>query len=802
MKNALQYLLWSMLVLTTSPAFAQNFNLDIRSSLQYPGQTLANIYGYAQNGKEYALVGASKGLVIVDVTNPDNPVNIVQLPGPDNLWKEIKTYGHYAYVTSEGGQGVQIVDLSALPSPNLTYHFYTGEGQFPEPGTKLNAVHALHIDTKKGFMYLYGGGLYAGGAKVFDLNADPYNPTYVGKYDALGYIHDGYAENDTLYACNLYAGQLAIVNMTDKANPQLLGTVQTPGKFTHNSWLLDDHKHILTTDENENAPSFVTCYDISDPEDIRELDRVSTNDGTKSIGHNTHVLNDWAITSWYSDGVVIADAHRPDNMVITGWYDTWPGTGANFDGCWGVYPFLPSGTIVASNIPNETGGIGKLFVLTPTYTRACYLEGSVTNGCNGQPMFGATIEVNSSDPWINTKTKLDGTFKTGQTQPGNFTVTVSKPGFYSKTVDVTLATAEVTQITVTLEAENAGDLSGTLLEEGSSTPVGNANFVLTSVNDTYTIQSAPDGSFDVSCVPSGTYQAKVSQWGYLVSNVTVTAGTPVQIYLKPVYYDDFEVDLGWSTEATASSGLWERGKPEGTFSQNNAVNPGFDVQTDNNELCYVTGNGGGSAGSDDVDDGSVTLTSPPMRLAAYQDATLSFWYWFYNGGGQGTPPNDNLEVRILNGTETVTLLTETVSQSNWRFSGDISMKDYINLTDDVRVQFIASDLDPGHFVEAGVDIFSVVPGALVSGVNDIYTSASMMVMPNPSATSFAIRYDWPGAQNLSMEVRNLLGQTVMTQQLATATGVLNCGETWTKGVYIVVLRNEGRQSAPVRLVKQ
>ncbi len=802
MKNALQYLLWSMLVLTTSPAFAQNFNLDIRSSLQYPGQTLANIYGYAQNGKEYALVGASKGLVIVDVTNPDNPVNIVQLPGPDNLWKEIKTYGHYAYVTSEGGQGVQIVDLSALPSPNLTYHFYTGEGQFPEPGTKLNAVHALHIDTKKGFMYLYGGGLYAGGAKVFDLNADPYNPTYVGKYDALGYIHDGYAENDTLYACNLYAGQLAIVNMTDKANPQLLGTVQTPGKFTHNSWLLDDHKHILTTDENENAPSFVTCYDISDPEDIRELDRVSTNDGTKSIGHNTHVLNDWAITSWYSDGVVIADAHRPDNMVITGWYDTWPGTGANFDGCWGVYPFLPSGTIVASNIPNETGGIGKLFVLTPTYTRACYLEGSVTNGCNGQPMFGATIEVNSSDPWINTKTKLDGTFKTGQTQPGNFTVTISKPGFYSKTVDVTLATAEVTQITVTLEAENAGDLSGTLLEEGSSTPVGNANIVLTSVNDTYTIQSAPDGSFDVSCVPSGTYQAKVSQWGYLVSNVTVTAGTPVQIYLKPVYYDDFEVDLGWSTEATASSGLWERGKPEGTFSQNNAVNPGFDVQTDNNELCYVTGNGGGSAGSDDVDDGSVTLTSPPMRLAAYQDATLSFWYWFYNGGGQGTPPNDNLEVRILNGTETVTLLTETVSQSNWRFSGDISMKDYINLTDDVRVQFIASDLDPGHFVEAGVDIFSVVPGALVSGVNDIYTSASMMVMPNPSATSFAIRYDWPGAQNLSMEVRNLLGQTVMSQQLATATGVLNCGETWTKGVYIVVLRNEGRQSAPVRLVKQ
>ncbi len=191
---------------------AQNQNIVYRSKLSYTGQTCANICGWAGGGHEYALVGASKGLGIVDVTSPDNPVKIVQLPGPDNFWKEIKTYKHYAYVTSEGGQGLQIVDLSDLPSTTPDYHFYTGDGAI---AGQLSTIHALHIDTTKGYAYLYGSSLFSGGAVVLDLNTDPYNPKYVGKYDALGYVHDGWVDNDTLYASNIYIGLFSIVNMAD-----------------------------------------------------------------------------------------------------------------------------------------------------------------------------------------------------------------------------------------------------------------------------------------------------------------------------------------------------------------------------------------------------------------------------------------------------------------------------------------------------------------------------------------------------------------------------------------------------------
>ncbi len=112
MKQLLKLFVPVVLVIGALPLVAQDFNIQLRGTLDYPGQTLANICGYAQNGQEYALVGASKGLSIVNVTNPTNPVQIVQIPGPNNLWKEIKVYRNYASITTEGGGGVQIVDLT------------------------------------------------------------------------------------------------------------------------------------------------------------------------------------------------------------------------------------------------------------------------------------------------------------------------------------------------------------------------------------------------------------------------------------------------------------------------------------------------------------------------------------------------------------------------------------------------------------------------------------------------------------------------------------------------------------------
>jgi choice-of-anchor B domain-containing protein len=774
------------------PLIAQDFNVQFRSKLTFPGQTLANVCGYTQDGREYALIGASKGLVIAEITNPDNPAIIAQIPGPDNLWKEIKTYRNFAYVTSEGGGGLQIVDMSALPSASLPYKSYTGDGAI---AGQLNTIHALHVDTTAGFVYLFGSNLFQGGAVVLDLNADPYNPTYVGRFSQLGYIHDGFADNDTLYSGHIYAGLLAVVDMSDKSNPVLLGSVETPGKFTHNAWLTGDHKSILTTDET--TPSFLTSYDISDPTDIKELDRFSTNNGFGSIGHNTHILNDWAVTSWYTDGFTIVDAHKPDNLVMTAWYDTWNGTGANFDGCWGVYPFFPSGTVIASNIEP-----GELFILTPTYIRACYLEGTVKGSCTGLPINGASVTVNSNVPQVNTATRSNGVFKTGQHLPGLFTVTVSAPGYQSQTFDVNFVPGEVAQLDVVLEPGSAYNVSGIVINSKTQEPIPNAPLVLYSSQQTYTINTNSNGQFDLDCMLGGVYQVIAGAWGYLPSTaLNINSNGIVNIALEPGYYDDFALDYGWQVSGDGTSGEWTRGEPSGTTYQGQECNTNQDVTTDGNDQCYVTGNGGGNAGSDDVDNGAVVLSSPPIQLAAYNDAVLNFWYWFFNSGGQGTP-NDYFQVVLSNGNQEATLLLESTSASAWRWSGDIHLKDYLPLTNQMSVRFIAADDAPGHLVEAAVDQFSVSPIGSVPTQNPADASAQLKVMPNPSAHTFRLEYNWPGRQDIQLELCNILGQSVVRQQLNADKGFAALGHELAPGVYFLILRSEGRQSVPIKLVKE
>jgi hypothetical protein len=179
--------------------------------------------------------------------------------------------------------------------------------------------------------------------------------------------------------------------MANKSAPELIATQGTPNAFTHNTWLADDRKTLLTTDEVSN--SFLAAFDVSDPTDIVLLDKIQSNPGSNSIVHNTYTWKNWAITSWYKDGFTMVDITRPDNLVQVGDFDTYPTTGSGFEGCWGVYPYFPSGTIVASNINALNTGDGEVFFVTPAYKRACYLEGKITDGLTGLPLSNARILI-------------------------------------------------------------------------------------------------------------------------------------------------------------------------------------------------------------------------------------------------------------------------------------------------------------------------------------------------------------------------------------------------------------------------
>lgn len=430
---------------------AQNgYNFTLLSNLSIGNNEYANIWGYAQNGSEYALLGCTgsaslnDACAIIDVTNPTTPTTLFRIPGPVSTWREIRTYQHYAYITTEAAGtnfGVTIVDLQYLPDSIKTKQ-WSGNGAFGN-------VHALHIDD--GHMYLYGSQnpLSLGGALIVSL-ADPWNPTIVGAYNQR-YIHDGTVSNNKIYAGEIYNGTFTIVDVSNKSTPVVLNSQNTPNEFTHNTWLSTDSKILYTTDEVADA--YVASYNIENTGNIIELDRYKRANSNRAIPHNTYVFNspiitgnnsDYLHTSYYTEGVTIVDATKPDNLVEVAHYDTNPLVGSSFSGVWGVYPYLPSGNVLVSDM--QLG----LFVLDPTYTRASYVEGIVRDKNTNLPIPNASVKLLTNE--LTKAVKLDGTYKLGYVTPGTHTIRYSAPGYASVDIPTNLTTANTVQQDVLLEA--------------------------------------------------------------------------------------------------------------------------------------------------------------------------------------------------------------------------------------------------------------------------------------------------------------------------------------------------------------
>jgi hypothetical protein len=65
-------------------------------------------------GREYAIMGLSNGTGFVDITDPGASVIKSFQPGVSSLWRDVRTHSHYCYAASEGGQGIQVFDMSKL----------------------------------------------------------------------------------------------------------------------------------------------------------------------------------------------------------------------------------------------------------------------------------------------------------------------------------------------------------------------------------------------------------------------------------------------------------------------------------------------------------------------------------------------------------------------------------------------------------------------------------------------------------------------------------------------------------------
>jgi choice-of-anchor B domain-containing protein len=309
------------------------------------------IFGFVQNGKEYGVIGSTLGAHIFDVTDAQNIFPVITIPaasqGASVVNRDYDFFnGHLYMVGDQAGARFQIADVSFLPdSAPIVY----------DSDTLFSRAHTITVDAPTARLYANGGD---GEMSIYDISnpAQPtllLNCTTLPVWSAIQYVHDCFAKNDTVYC---HAGQrgLFVMDFTDIQNPALLGSVtQYPQQgYNHEGWLHNDG--VLYAQADETHGMDIKLFDVSDLSDITLIDTIGSGiSEAYSIAHNVVWRDDFLYASYYHDGLYIFNVSNPENIFISGFYDTCvlPDTN-NYRGNWGVYPLLPSGKILASDMQN------------------------------------------------------------------------------------------------------------------------------------------------------------------------------------------------------------------------------------------------------------------------------------------------------------------------------------------------------------------------------------------------------------------------------------------------------------------
>ncbi|MBC7447912.1 MAG: choice-of-anchor B family protein [Hymenobacteraceae bacterium] len=353
-----------------------SLNMPLLGRWQDPNPSVFynDLWGYAANGREYAIVGSSTGTNFIDVTNPRAPTQVDYVAGRTNLnaiWRDYKTYQHYAYGVADGagGNSLQIFDLQYLPdSVHLVY----------DDDTLSVSSHTCFIDADR--LYLvnnkrFWATTYAD-VDILSL-ANPERPRWLHAIDLPRNVnrtggHAMSARRDTLFISGGYGGMF-VYDARNPLAPRLISRFgnQSGDVYNHTSWTTSNGK-LMVVEEEVPTGRPLQLWDLTNIRAPRMLSSFNTVTA-KATPHNPFFVQDrYIVASWYQDGVQVWDAHNPRAPTRVGYYDTYPdndssnvpGSGVGYDyyhGCWGVYPYLPSGNIISLDI---TYG---LFVNTPPY---------------------------------------------------------------------------------------------------------------------------------------------------------------------------------------------------------------------------------------------------------------------------------------------------------------------------------------------------------------------------------------------------------------------------------------------------
>ncbi|MFX1470350.1 MAG: LVIVD repeat-containing protein [Promethearchaeota archaeon] len=233
---------------------------------------------------DYAYVTNNDGLMIIDISNPSDPVKVGELLCGGVIGVVVEN--NLGYIASPSN-GLIIADISSSTNPQQVGHYGAEASKIAVSGSYASV------------------GQYSNGFKILNIS-DPTNPVLVGEYsdtrcDAIE-IKDNF-----VYYANAEVG-LRIISVSNPSTPQLVTTIfQTGG--ANDIYISDD---VL----------FLACWgagirviNISNPSSPQMLDSYDDNDGGEELGL---IEKDGLLYVADNYGVEIFNVSDPNSIVEVG----------------------------------------------------------------------------------------------------------------------------------------------------------------------------------------------------------------------------------------------------------------------------------------------------------------------------------------------------------------------------------------------------------------------------------------------------------------------------------------------------
>jgi len=288
----------------------------------------------------YALTGQSDGSSIVDITDPINPNVLAFVPTSVDpmrfcIWRDIKTYGDYAFVVADdlpqSTHGMQILNLPAIIAKAEDYQSESDGGIYNVALDDTDCVtmyegfgssHNVFVNEDTGYLYsvgVYGLGdedtVYGQwngtddtnmGIHVVDIS-DPTNPTLAGIFSDVNYTHDiqcvvydgpdtDFVGHEICFAFTPAVRAVTIIDVTDKDNMTEISRTEQMNstRYVHQGWLTTNHEFLLMDDELDEVYGSVQTqttfiYDVRNLSNPVLVDFYDSN--LTVIDHNQYIID-------------------------------------------------------------------------------------------------------------------------------------------------------------------------------------------------------------------------------------------------------------------------------------------------------------------------------------------------------------------------------------------------------------------------------------------------------------------------------------------------------------------------------